>query len=383
VTALLVRGGAVVLPDGEEVADVVVRDGVVSSIGPVPSGTAGEALEHVDAAGALVAPGFVDLQLNGGFGLDLTSDPAAMTELARAVTRHGVTAFLPTVVSSGAPARRAALDAIGDVHARGTPAGSARALGLHFEGPMLQHDRRGAHDPSALAMVDAVELATWRSPAVALVTLAPELPGALDVIATLRAQGVVVSIGHTDATPAQVHAAVAAGATYVTHLFNAMRPFSHRDPGTVGAVLADERLVAGLICDGVHVDPLAVRLAWRLLGPDRLDLVTDAVAALGQPAGEHRLGRATVVVDERGVRTRDGVLAGSNLAMDQAVRNLVAFTGCTPVQAVRAATATPARVLGRDDVGVLRVGAPADLVVLEPDLRVRATIAGGAVAWRS
>ena len=378
---VVVRGGRV-LSDGDlREADVVVADGRITAI--APDAPAGSGVETIDATGAVVAPGFVDLQLNGGFGLDLTSEPGAIDDLAREITRHGVTAFLPTIVSSDAAARRRALDVMRLVSARGATPGAARALGLHLEGPMLCHDRRGAHDPAVLGPVGREELVTWRAPDVALVTLAPELPGALETIRALRSQGVVVSIGHTDATPDDVRAAIDAGATYVTHLFNAMRPFSHRDPGTVGAVLTDTTLVAGLICDGVHVDPLAVRLAWQVLGPDRIDLVTDAVAALGRPPGRHRLGRATVVVDEQAVRTTSGVLAGSKLSMDEAVRNLRAYTGCTTAEAVGAATSTPARVLGRGDVGRLAVGGPADLVVLDPDLGVRTPIAGGAVAWRS
>jgi N-acetylglucosamine-6-phosphate deacetylase len=169
----------------------------------------------------------------------------------------------------------------------------------------------------------------------------------------------------------------------VTHLFNAMRPFGHRDPGPIGAALADETVVAGLICDGIHVDPVAVRMAWRALGPDRLNLVTDAVAVLGSERGAARLGAVEVTVDAGAVLTADGVLAGSALALDQAVRNLIAFTGCSVPDAVGTVTATPARLLGLADRGRLTPGARGDVAVLDGDLAVAATIVGGEVAWRS
>jgi len=205
-----------------------------------------------------------------------------------------------------------------------------------------------------------------RERGVALVTLAPELPGGLELVRTLVERGVVVSIGHSDATLAEATAAVDAGATFATHLFNAMAPLHHREPGPVGAVLTDERLRFGVIADGIHVHPTAVRVAWQAAG-DRLVLVTDAVAPMGMDGH----------VPGTGVRRPDGVLAGSDLSMDQAVRNLVAFTGCPPAEAVAAATARPAAVLGADDRGVLREGAVGDVVVLDDDLRLVATIVAG------
>jgi N-acetylglucosamine-6-phosphate deacetylase len=249
---------------------------------------------------------------------------------------------------------------------------------------MLAPSRRGAH-PAEWLQEPSLELIEGWSAAsgVAMVTLAPELPDALDVTAALRSRGVIVSIGHTDCSATEFRAARDAGASYVTHLYNAMRPFAHRDPGPIGAALADSWAVVGLICDGVHVDPVAVAMAWQARGPDRLTLVTDAVAAQGAGIGPSRLGGVDVIVGDGTVRTATGSLAGSTLTLDQAVRNLIAFTGCGVSSAIRTVTATPARVLGVTDRGSIDVGCRADLVVLDADVSVRTTIVGGAIAWRS
>lgn len=363
-TELLVRGGSVLVEGGFVEADVCCRDGVIVD-------AVSTSAEVVDAAGLFVVPGYIDLQINGGWGHDFTRDPAAVAAVAAELPATGVTAFLPTVVTS-APEHRAA--------ALATPLPTT-ALGWHFEGPMIAPSRVGAHDPAWVGAVDPAELATW-PPAVRLVTLAPETPGAHGAIATLTAAGVVVSIGHTACTADEFAAARAAGATAVTHLFNAMAPFRHRAPGPIGAALADPTVVAGLICDGIHVDPVAVAMAWRALGPDRTLLVTDAMAALGVTgAVETTLGSLRVTAGPDGVRTTDGLLAGSNLTMDQAVRNLVAFTGCSPVEALACATRVPADLLGIADRGRIAFGARADLVLLDRSLHPRRTFVGGTTAW--
>jgi N-acetylglucosamine-6-phosphate deacetylase len=251
---------------------------------------------------------------------------------------------------------------------------------------MLSPARRGAHPANLLAAPSADLIDGW-SPAtgVVLATVAPELPGATAVITELAARGVVVAIGHTDGSSADFAGARAAGARYVTHLFNAMRPFSHRDPGPIGAALADDDVVVGLICDGLHVDPIAVRFAFRALGAARLNLVTDAISALGIGDGDGagRLGSVDVTIGVDGVRNADGVLAGSTVSLDRAVRNLVAFTGCEVADAVATVTSTPADLLGLADRGRLASGKRADVTVLDGDLCVIATVVGGEVAWRS
>ncbi len=260
------------------------------------------------------------------------------------------------------------------------------ALGLHFEGPMISRDRLGAHvGRLAAEPVDLLdEIDTWvSSDAIAMVTLAPELPRATEVIEKLHAGGVVVSAGHTGMTAADFAAARAAGVTYVTHLFNAMAPFDHRSPGPIGAVLADPSVTAGIICDGIHVDPVAVEMAWRSLGPHRLSLVSDASPALGAPYGWFRLGGLEVVHDETGVRTVDGVLAGSALPLDRAVRNLIEYTSCSLVDALATVTTTPADLLDLTDRGRIEVGARADLTIVDTEGHVHRTVIAGETAWTS
>lgn len=326
---------------------------------------------------AIVAPGLIDLQVNGGFGVEVGRDRSAISDLAAVLPRTGVTAFLPTLISSPAgdyPPLFADLAATAD-------APGARAIGLHLEGPFLSPARKGAHPAAAIAAADEALFARFLAePAVRLVTLAPERPGGLDRTRRLRQRGVLVSLGHTDATAEEFSAGVDAGAGMATHLFNAMSPLGHRAPGAVGAALADERVAVGLIADGVHVHPLALRLTVATKGTAGVVLVSDMMAAAGQPPGRYRLGPQQVSVDDSSARLADGTLAGSILTLDRAVRNLTRWLDCSPALPLRMATETPARLLGLADRGRLAPGCVADLVLLDPDLVVVATyVAGSAV----
>lgn len=357
---LRLRGAVLAADPGAGPVDVVVQDGLLTSVEHVPG---------AEDAGLLLAPGFVDLQCNGGIGIDLASSPEHLWDLAADLPRTGVTSFLPTLVSSP----EAVLDGLLAVLAAGPPDGwvGARPLGIHLEGPYLA--RPGAHRPEHLRRPGT------RRDLVAMMTLAPELPGAVDLVASLDEAGIVAALGHTDATTEQALAAVEAGARMATHLFNVMAPMHHREPGLAGVALADHRLAASLVVDGVHVHPVAVAAAWRALGPERFVLISDATAARGAPPGQVRLGDTWADYDGTAVRTTDGTLAGSALAMDQAVRNLVSFTGCAVADGVAAASSTPAGVLGRRADVV--AGAAADLVLLDEHLQVAATIVGGEVAY--
>ena len=321
----------------------------------------------------LELPGLVDLQVNGAHGVDITREPARLWEVAAVLPRYGVTSFLPTVISSSAEARSEAMAALAAGRPEDVPAGAV-PLGLHFEGPMIAASHRGAHPESCLAPPSFDVIEGWsREAGVAMVTIAPELPGALEVISALVSRGVVVSIGHTAAT--DVSAAVEAGAACFTHLFNAMPPLHHRAPGPVGAAL-DGPLVAGVLVDGHHLDPSVVRLAWRLLGPSRFLSVSDATAALGLD-GQTVLGDQDVTIAGGAVRLADGTLAGSASSLVDCLRELVRVTGCTIDEAVATATTTPARLMG--------LQRPDDRVLVTPSLDVVATMVGGEVvhgSWR-
>jgi N-acetylglucosamine-6-phosphate deacetylase len=287
----------------------------------------------------------IDLQINGAGGHDLTEEPERLWDVAAVLPRYGVTAFLPTLVDPSWSIVDRARAALGG----GPPSGfgGATPLGWHVEGPFLAASRAGAHDPARFLAPSVEPIADW-SPAtgIRIVTLAPELPGALEVVEALAANGVVVSAGHSAATWAQAKAGFDAGIRSVTHLFNAMARLDHREPGLPGAALADDRVTIGMIPDGLHVHPGLIALVRRTVGPERLAVVTDAIAALGVAPGRHTLAGREVLVDETACRLPDGTLAGSLLGLDAAVRNLAEFTGCSLDEARLAATTVPARLLG-------------------------------------
>lgn len=373
---LTITGG--VVHDGRlaGVRQLTVRDSIVVDD---ETGTLGGMPAVLDASGCSVLPGFIDLQVNGAVGVDLTTQPELADDVAAFLAQCGVTSYMPTIISSSADDMAHAIDVIG---ARDRAPGAARSLGVHLEGPFLAPARAGAHPPHHLRPPSLEEVSSWLSrPGVAMVTLAPELPGAHDVIAWLARRGVVVCAGHTAVDPSGLSGAIDAGLRGATHLFNAMGPMSARDPGPAGAVIADGRVIAGLIVDGLHVAPTMVRVAWKALGAERIALVTDSMAALGLAHGDHVIGETPVSVDETGARTSAGLLAGSVLRFDEAVRNLVAFTGCALADASVAASLTPARLAGRTDIGRLSPGCRGDVVVLDDDLEVVATVIDGTVAF--
>lgn len=376
-TSLAIRGG-VVYVDAKRVDGNVVVDGTrITAIDP---SSTDRCAQIVDATGCSVLPGFVDLQVNGAIGVDLTTQPQRIGEVATYLVQFGVTSFMPTVISSAADDMATAIAAIHKWSHQDQPA--ARSLGVHLEGPFLNPTRAGAHPKRHLRLPSLAEAQGWRRDAgVAMVTLAPDLPGALAVVQYLVANGVSVCAGHTTANPVELDAAVAAGVRGVTHLFNAMGPMSARVPGPGGATLAHPALIAGLIVDGLHVDSTMVRVAWQALGPNRIALVSDAISALGLPHGAYSIGDTSVVVDDTGARNDDGVLAGSVLRLDEAMRNLIAFTGCGVAEASLAASSTPARLAQRRDIGRLAVGKAADIVVLDATSQVVVTIVDGRVVF--
>ena len=350
VDGLLVRG------------DVEVSDGHIVALGLTsPAGR------------GIAVPGFVDLQVNGFGGVDfLDADADGYRRAGEALLETGVTAYLPTLITTP---EQQLLGAMAEV-----PTGDSRprVIGMHLEGPFLSPNRLGTHEASArrdpdLALLDRLLAAG----PVRLMTLAPELPGADALIDRLVERGVTVSLGHTDATAAQANAAFDRGARSVTHLFNAMRPFLHRDPGIVGAALARDDVVVSIILDGIHLAPETAKTVWRA-APGRTALVTDAITGAGVADGSYSLGNLDVHVHEGTVRGPDGVLAGSVLTMIEAVQNLHRL-GVPIEAAVGAATSTPARLLGERELGRLDVGLPADVVVLNDRVEVERVLVGGEV----
>lgn len=363
--------GATVYTPGRviERGTVLVAGGQIVAVGESLSRP--ESAKLLQANGLHLVPGLIDLQVNGGYGLDFTQNPATIWEVAGRLPQTGVTSFLPTIITSP----QTTIDQAQRVLGGGAPAGfrGAIPLGLHLEGPFLNLAKKGAHNPAYLRRP---EISDW-SPenGVRLVTLAPELAGALPLIETLAGRGLVVSAGHSLATFEQAQAAFAAGISYVTHLFNAMPPLHHRQPGLVAAALACRQVVIGLIPDGVHLHPAWLKLVWEWC-PGRVNLVSDAMAALGMPPGRYQLGDFAVTVDSTRATLADGTLAGSILTLDSALRQMVAFTGRSLAEILPAFTAVPAGLLGLKK-GQIKVGYDADLLLLTADLRPHTTIING------
>jgi N-acetylglucosamine-6-phosphate deacetylase len=428
VTGRLLIGGRLVagalIVEGERIVEI--RSDVVGAL-PEP---------RFDAD--IVSPGLVDLQCNGMFGLEVGGDATTLRALAARLPATGVTTFLPTVVSARAAHYRAVVAALaaaarpivptGRPPRRSTdkrtpkgsfrsPAGERRRAkpvsahattdfvvgsnvsdgsegsnlagaslpGLHLEGPLLSLARAGVHDARAIGAADTtlgeVLEELLGAGVVTLVTLAPERPGALALIRRLVGAGVTVALGHTDATFAEAVAGIDAGATLVTHLFNAMSAFHHRAPGALGAALTDDRVAVSLIADGVHAHPAALKLALRAKGADRIVLVTDAVAAAGSAPGDYLLGGLPIASDGMSARLADGTLAGSTLTMDRAVRAMVSLGGAQLADALTMASTVPAARVGLDDRGSLIVGRRADLVLWSANLTVDTTLVAGQLAF--
>lgn len=377
-TPFYLSGAQLVTPDADiENAALLIEGARIAAVGAPPPANA----RLINASEFIVAPGFIDLQCNGGFGLDFTADPTTIWRVAQQLPRYGVTAFLPTIITSPLGTVQCAQDILRAGAAQNWR--GAIPLGLHLEGPFLNPAKRGAHNPAYLRLPDLNATREW-SPEnhVRLVTLAPELDGAAELIRALRARNIVVSAGHSMATFDEAMRGIDAGITYGTHLFNAMPPVDQRAPGLAIALLNDARVTVGIIPDGIHVHPALVALALKHKSPGQLNVVTDAMAALGMTPGEYALGDFRVTVDETSARLADGRLAGSILGMDAALRNLIAFTSCSLRDALATLTTTPARVLHlENERGRIAPGYFADLILLTKTLRLAATMAQGQWVW--
>jgi N-acetylglucosamine-6-phosphate deacetylase len=367
---------------------LLIEDRTIVEVSSRAAQSLPEGARLVDFGDAIIAPGFVDIHIHGGAGHDVMSaDSAGLAALEQLLAAHGVTSYFPTTVTAPLDQTLSALDRLAAeierVERDGSPEqGRARPLGIHLEGPFISHIRRGVHPPEnllppTLAMFDRF----WQAARgrLRVMTIAPELDGAKEVIAEATSRKVCVSVGHSDADLSTTRAAVAAGARHATHAFNAMRPLDHREPGIIGEMLTDPRLSADIIADGIHLDPAIVQLVLKAKGAEGAVLISDATAATGMPDGRYRLGSMDVDVKNGRVTAGDR-LAGSVLTLDRAVRNVMQFAHWDLQAALRLASLNPARVGGLPERGKIEAGCPADIVVLTPAGEVKTTIVGGALA---
>jgi N-acetylglucosamine-6-phosphate deacetylase len=365
---------------------LIVEDGRIAELSAISDKSAPVNATLVDFGDTTLAPGFFDIHMHGGAGLDLMrATPSELPRLGKFLATHGVTGYFATTVAAPMDATCTALGRLADAIEAGASSNNgdavqARPLGVHLEGPFLSHKRRGVHPPENL-VTPTVEIfeRLWQAARgqVKMLTIAPEIPGAMEVIAEAAKRKVFVSIGHSDAEMPIAKDAVKAGARHATHTFNAMRPLDHREPGIIGEVLSDDQLTADVIVDGIHVAPEVVKLFLRAKGHERAVLITDAISATGMPDGRYQLGPIEVDVKD-GKCTSGGSLAGSVLTMDRAVRNVTQFSDWTLRDAVQAATLNPARAVGfSDHHGILAPGADANFTVLSPTGEVLKTIIRG------
>lgn len=376
---MLVRG-VVITPDREIPSGSVLVDGDrIAWVGEgEPEDLAG--VTYLGGDDAVIAPGFIDLQVNGYGGHDAATGVEAVRQMAHRLPETGVTAFLPTIIT--APLREAAAFPAVAAEAAEADGRGARVLGAHLEGPFLNPERKGCHDGSLMIEPSPEHVRAILANPPRLITIAPELACGLAAVATMARAGVLVSAGHSDATYEEAQAGISAGVRFGTHLFNAMSPLHHRTPGLPGALLAAGDIVTGLIADGYHVHEELLRIAIARKGKGGIALTTDQVAATGMPPGRYQLGGREVISDGRTVRRPEGMLAGSVATMPQLIRVAADLAGSSLTAALTMASLTPARALGLP-LGRIAPGAAADLVVLGRDLQVRVTLVAGRIVFEA
>ena len=375
-----VVNGTILLPGGEVSGKALAFENgrIIGVMDEAPAGA-----EIVDAKGGYVSPGLVDVHCHGFMGMDASNGSLdELRAMSRQAAQWGVTAWLPTTMTLDWPVLEACFSAIRQAQADSLDAdwGGAQVMGCHAEGPFINEKKRGAQAVESIQRPDIDKLRPWVD-VVKLMTVAPEVDGALDFIRAASALGVVISMGHTDATAAEALMGVDAGVTHATHTFNAMTPLNHREPGVVGAALSDDRVYCELIADTFHVNPLLYPIMARQKG-ERLVLITDSIQVAHLPDGPHDQAGRTVIVDGIRCRFPDGTIAGSSLTMDLAVRNFRAHTGLPLYRVVNMAALYPARSVGADAAkGSLEAGKDADILITDGDFNVRRTYARGACVY--
>jgi N-acetylglucosamine-6-phosphate deacetylase len=374
---ILIHSARALTPTAE-IADagILIREDVVEAIGPRSGMTLPAGAQEIRATNSTAIPGFLDVHIHGAGGHDVMEGNAtALRAITRKVSEYGTTSIVATTVTASTDETLRAVEGIAAYIARQHETEDPRAevLGIHLEGPFISKQRRGVHPAQWIQLPSAETLGRFLKAAAGnarILTIAPEVLGAAPCIDAARQAGLVVSMGHTDATYEQARAAMARGARSATHVYNAMRPFTHRDPGVIGAVLTSPDVNAELIADGVHVEEAAMKLLLMAKGATHVTLVSDGLSATGMPDGKYMLGDLEVTVSGGVCRNAEGVLAGSTLTLDRALRNIVALGTSLP-DAVRMLTLNPATLLGIEfKKGSLRVGADADILLLDEGLRI-------------
>jgi N-acetylglucosamine-6-phosphate deacetylase len=377
---LTIDAGAIFSPIQEYAPGRLIIDGgTVREIGPLETVAVPAGAERIDAAGLIVTPGFIDPHIHGSGGTDVMDGTyESLNAVSRIVIRHGTTAFLPTTVSSPAERLGNAVEKLGASLSKRFD--GATPMGIHLEGPFISTTKRGTHKASNIIPPDPDLLEQWirsSNHSIRLLTVAPELEGIDKLLIMAAHSGVTVAMGHSNATFEAARAAADRGVCYAVHTFNAMRAFGHRDPGITGAVLADDRIFAEIIADGIHVDPAVIRTFARSKGKDRVLLVTDAISATDMPDGRYGLGEDNVEVVDGVCRDFEGRLAGSTLTQEIALRNFAGWSGWTFQDALLGLTLNPARALKLEKKGILEPGSDADVAILDKDCRVVMTFVGG------
>ena len=341
--------------------------------------------EVIEARDKFVVPGFIDIHVHGGGGSDvMDGEYEAIKQIAITHSRFGTTAFLPTTMTMSKNKIIKSLKSIYETMLKGT--GAAEILGIHLEGPYINPEKKGAQKEEDIKKVSIdgfLEFNKASGNSIRLVTIAPEMLGAIDFIHWLHKQGIIVSVGHSNATYKQVQEGIQAGLSHVTHIFNAMRGLHHREPGVVGAALSSPKLAVEIIADGIHLHPVVIKILIQTKESEKIVLITDAMRATGMSEGIYDLAGQEVAVAKGQARLKDGTLAGSVLTMDKAVRNLVSNVGVSLMEAVQMATFNPAKCLGVEDrKGSLEPGKDADIVILNRKLEVELTMIAGEVVYK-
>lgn len=364
---------------------IYIKNGKIIAIEKKENITAPIKTEVIDAGDGFVVPGFIDIHVHGGGGSDIMDGKyEAVKQVAATHSRFGTTAFLPTTMTVSKDKIIGGLKSIHEAFIKGT--GAAEILGVHLEGPYISSEKKGAQKEKDIKKASIEEFLEFNQASgnlIRIVTIAPEKPGAIDLIRWLHKKGIIASVGHSNATYKQVQEGIKAGLTHVTHIFNAMRGFDHREPGVVGAALSSPKLILEMIADGIHLHPVAMKILTQVKEIEKIVLITDAMRAASEPDGTYNLGGQEVTVVKGQARLKDGTLAGSVLTMNKAVCNMVDKVGVSLTEAIRMATINPARCLGVESKkGSLEPGKDADIVILNKKLKVELTMVKGRIVYK-